>query len=391
MSGPVPDPPPPVSRASFSSNRSRSSSQLRTDSRRPSITSNSGTDPYAPGGGSRQQSFSAAGTPLGTGSAGLVFPGPAHGGVRPAYSSRSSNGVGDDDHEAQESLSSPYQPYFPGPPTPRRAPSNEAAQYPLPQSRQPSVDSSASDLPTFTMPFPPPPAASSSSSTCPYARSPSILSPVDPRSTATRPRSHLGPGSTLHKTHSSSSLSGTSSAYSYEAASPSPALPPPGLGPSPNPSTSSAIDAGSGAAGPQTYSVAAGAVGDFARRGEGLGLGRGIMEQQQSVAPDVRSDGYGGGAAGAGALDAAETTLRPRVEQEDLVPTGFDEGVLRALCDMDVRLARVPFSEALIHVLTCCCASQCGMPLLLERMKQSMASCRVRRAPPLADLLPRPH
>ncbi|GAA5884654.1 hypothetical protein JCM3774_002549 [Rhodotorula dairenensis] len=38
---------------------------------------------------------------------------------------------------------------------------------------------------------------------------------------------------------------------------------------------------------------------------------------------------------------------------DTVVPVGFDEGALRALCDMD-----------------------CGTPLLLDRMKQSMASCR---------------
>ncbi|KAL8279078.1 hypothetical protein RQP46_008536 [Phenoliferia psychrophenolica] len=42
----------------------------------------------------------------------------------------------------------------------------------------------------------------------------------------------------------------------------------------------------------------------------------------------------------------------PRSE-EDVVPVAFDEGVLRNLCDLD-----------------------CGMPLLLDRMKQGMASCR---------------
>ncbi|KAG9127294.1 hypothetical protein FRC07_014964, partial [Ceratobasidium sp. 392] len=38
---------------------------------------------------------------------------------------------------------------------------------------------------------------------------------------------------------------------------------------------------------------------------------------------------------------------------DDVVPTGFDEAVLRSLCELD-----------------------CGVPLLLDRIKQSMVSCR---------------
>lgn len=38
-----------------------------------------------------------------------------------------------------------------------------------------------------------------------------------------------------------------------------------------------------------------------------------------------------------------------------VVPVGFEEGTLRSLCDLD-----------------------CGFPLLMDRIKQSMASCRVR-------------
>lgn len=45
--------------------------------------------------------------------------------------------------------------------------------------------------------------------------------------------------------------------------------------------------------------------------------------------------------------------IQSRTGGVDTVPTGFDEGALRALCDMD-----------------------CGTPLLLDRMKQSMTSCR---------------
>lgn len=41
----------------------------------------------------------------------------------------------------------------------------------------------------------------------------------------------------------------------------------------------------------------------------------------------------------------------------NIVPVGFEEGTLRSLCDLD-----------------------CGFPLLMDRIKQSMASCRVRQA-----------
>ncbi|EJU03697.1 RhoGAP-domain-containing protein [Dacryopinax primogenitus] len=43
----------------------------------------------------------------------------------------------------------------------------------------------------------------------------------------------------------------------------------------------------------------------------------------------------------------------PQDEEPEIVPTGFDEGVLRALCELD-----------------------CGVPLLLDRIKQGTVSCR---------------
>lgn len=46
-------------------------------------------------------------------------------------------------------------------------------------------------------------------------------------------------------------------------------------------------------------------------------------------------------------------------QQQQVVPVGFEEGTLRALCDLD-----------------------CGFPLLMDRIKQSMASCRVSRDAP---------
>lgn len=74
--------------------------------------------------------------------------------------------------------------------------------------------------------------------------------------------------------------------------------------------------------------------------------------------------------------------IQSRTGGVDTVPTGFDEGALRALCDMDVRS---PFLSAAF--LSCGVRTlgtdsrfehlQCGTPLLLDRMKQSMTSCRV--------------
>ncbi|KII87261.1 hypothetical protein PLICRDRAFT_55243 [Plicaturopsis crispa FD-325 SS-3] len=54
-------------------------------------------------------------------------------------------------------------------------------------------------------------------------------------------------------------------------------------------------------------------------------------------------------------IDRRDTVLSsiPQSEMETLVEPGFDENVLRALCDLD-----------------------CGVPLLLDRIKQSMVSCR---------------
>ncbi|KAM0749509.1 RhoGAP-domain-containing protein [Meredithblackwellia eburnea MCA 4105] len=75
---------------------------------------------------------------------------------------------------------------------------------------------------------------------------------------------------------------------------------------------------------------------------EGLGLGSLQSDSTASQGHSRRPSGYGNGAAPV-----------HQDSHEDLVPTGFDEGVLRSLCDLD-----------------------CGMPLLLDRMKQGMASCR---------------
>lgn len=70
---------------------------------------------------------------------------------------------------------------------------------------------------------------------------------------------------------------------------------------------------------------------------------------------------------------------------EDVVQPGFDEAILRALCDMDVSASsRRESSSMTIHTLL----SQVGIPLLLDRIKQSMTSCRVLRSFCLAPEIP---
>ncbi|KAK4700938.1 Rho GTPase-activating protein RGD1, partial [Phenoliferia sp. Uapishka_3] len=85
---------------------------------------------------------------------------------------------------------------------------------------------------------------------------------------------------------------------------------------------------------------------------DGLGLGS-IAESEGG--PRLPGGSYGSREGqNEGMRRASSSTARERLYgEEDLVPVGFDEGVLRGLCDLD-----------------------CGMPLLLDRMKQSMASCR---------------
>jgi len=67
----------------------------------------------------------------------------------------------------------------------------------------------------------------------------------------------------------------------------------------------------------------------------------------------------------------AATTLG---EEPPLIQAGFDEGVLRSLTGLDVRV--LYYLSITIAVLSS--AQQCGVPLLLDRIKQSMVSCRVR-------------
>ncbi|WVQ93029.1 hypothetical protein IAU59_000092 [Kwoniella sp. CBS 9459] len=69
-------------------------------------------------------------------------------------------------------------------------------------------------------------------------------------------------------------------------------------------------------------------------------------ESRPSLSNDRRlSSGLGGGMGSLGSIQTAA--------QEDVIPVGFDEGILRGLCDLD-----------------------CALPLLADRIKQSIASCK---------------
>ena len=58
--------------------------------------------------------------------------------------------------------------------------------------------------------------------------------------------------------------------------------------------------------------------------------------------------------------------------KEEVVPVGFDEGVLRGLCEMDVGdLSSFDVSK------TAESGRQCALPLLADRIKQSIVSCKV--------------
>ncbi|WVR08891.1 hypothetical protein IAU60_005950 [Kwoniella sp. DSM 27419] len=70
------------------------------------------------------------------------------------------------------------------------------------------------------------------------------------------------------------------------------------------------------------------------------------VQSRPSLSDDRRiSSGLGGGMGSLGSIKA--------VGQEDVIPVGFDEGILRGLCDLD-----------------------CALPLLADRIKQSIASCK---------------
>lgn len=56
-------------------------------------------------------------------------------------------------------------------------------------------------------------------------------------------------------------------------------------------------------------------------------------------------------------------------EKEDAVPVGFDEGILRGLCDMDVSREWLGLEGR--------ADEQGSMNLLVDRIKQGIASCKV--------------
>ncbi|POY73436.1 hypothetical protein BMF94_3774 [Rhodotorula taiwanensis] len=129
-------------------------------------------------------------------------------------------------------------------------------------------------------------------------------------------------------------MSNTDSAYSVEALSDRV-----GLGfSSPQPPTRTASTSSSSAAGATTVDLNAPPM---------------LPPRESSVPPALPNrpsiSSASLSALGGGSYSAAAAGTGPG----DVVPTGFDEGALRALCEMD-----------------------CGTPLLLDRMKQGMTSCR---------------
>lgn len=75
----------------------------------------------------------------------------------------------------------------------------------------------------------------------------------------------------------------------------------------------------------------------------------------------------------AASIDGADTVASGRGDAPSLVDTGFDENILRALCDIDVAIPSLLLNDT-THM---CNLFQCGTPLLLDRIKQSTTSCRV--------------
>jgi Rho GTPase-activating protein RGD1 len=73
------------------------------------------------------------------------------------------------------------------------------------------------------------------------------------------------------------------------------------------------------------------------------------------------------------ATQRADTTSSTQSDSNTVVEPGFDESVLRALCDLDVSV--MPKSR--LSPISATFLIKCGVPLLLDRIKQSMISCRV--------------
>lgn len=97
-------------------------------------------------------------------------------------------------------------------------------------------------------------------------------------------------------------------------------------------------------------------------RAVGLGLGR--IEESPSAAslPPRQSE------------NRSTPSRQDDREEEDSIPVGFDEGILKGLCELDVSTPPHTVTKRSIDLDD----QQCGMPLLVDRMKQTMASCRVR-------------
>ena len=98
-----------------------------------------------------------------------------------------------------------------------------------------------------------------------------------------------------------------------------------------------------------------------------------LLETRPSLTDARRvSSGIGGSSFGHGSYR----------DKEDAVPVGFDEGILRGLCDMDVSALTFPvvvkkglkLARAMLSV-------QGSLPLITDRIKQSIASCKVRDCP----------
>lgn len=94
-----------------------------------------------------------------------------------------------------------------------------------------------------------------------------------------------------------------------------------------------------------------------------------LIESRPSLTDARRvSSGIGGSGFGHGSYR----------DKEDAVPVGFDEGILRGLCEMDVSLDGpdatdgCPDGEGLTE--------QGSLPLITDRIKQSIASCKVCHA-----------
>ena len=69
------------------------------------------------------------------------------------------------------------------------------------------------------------------------------------------------------------------------------------------------------------------------------------------------------------------TTITTNPETTNVAEPSFDENVLRMLCDLDVS-GLLSWGSGVCGLKNCA-RSQCSIPLLLDRIKQSTASCKV--------------